>query len=160
MKKSTEGKLLLRGFACLVLFVYAVNFFFNDVSEGFGINFDAFGGCGGFVREGVERRLLAFQDVHKAFIDGVFTKKTIDKHIAGLPHAVRTGNGLILDRRFELRFADNHNTGGLDVQPGAAGLDLCGKNRSGRSFFKFVDNFLAVAWRNRAVYGLNSFIAE
>lgn len=162
MKKSTavKSKSSYGAFFRLMLFVYAVNFFFYDVAKGFGIYFKAFGCCGRFIGKCIKRCLLAFQNINKVLLNGIFAKKAVNKHIAGLPHAVGAGDSLIFNRWLELRFADNNNAGGLNVKSGTAGLNLCGKYRSGRGFFKFVDNFLAVAWRNRTVYWLNTSIAE
>ena len=75
-------------------------------------------------RELLEQFALAGEDLGDALVDAFFGEQAVDLHGVQLAHSVGAGDGLPFGGRLELRFADDHDGGGLDVEPDAAGDDL------------------------------------
>ena len=79
---------------------------------------------GGFIGEGIELCLLVLNDLDHPLIDSVRAKKPIHQHISGLAHTVGAADRLVFGRWLILRFTEDNDTGRLDVEARASGLDL------------------------------------
>ena len=66
----------------------------------------------------------------------------IDQHILHLTHTVNPGNSLPGERWLDLRLAEDHDACRLDVEPGAAGLDLADQDCPVLNLGEFIDQIL------------------
>lgn len=139
--------------------VDSVDFLLNDVAEGLLVDFDLLG-SDGLVREGIKHGLLFLEQVRDTLVDGVGREKPVDKDVSGLAHAVGAGDGLALDGRLQLGFADDHDAGGLNIETCAAGDNPGDKNLTGGSLVEAVDDFLTLCRRDGTVNRLGALAAE
>lgn len=137
----------------------SVDFLLNDVAKGLLVDFDLLGGDG-LVREGIKHGLLFLEQVRDTLVDGVGREKPVDKDVSGLAHAVGAGDGLALDGRLQLGFADDHDAGGLNIETCAAGDNPGDKNLTGGSLVEAVDDFLTLCRRDGTVNRLGALAAE
>ena len=75
---------------------------------------------------------------------------------ADLTHPVAAGDRLVLDRRLDLRLADDDDRRRLDVEPDATGLDLADQHGDARRGGELVDQRLPATGVTLPVSGPNS----
>ena len=85
------------------------------------------------VGEHVEFLFFDSQDLLHGLIHGVLTQQMVDQHVLHLAHPVDPGNGLPGEGGLDLRLTEDHDARSLDIESGAAGLDLADQDSSLRS---------------------------
>ena len=99
-------------------------------------------------REGAEDATLLGQQLDDPLVHPLVGEKSVHLDALHLPHPVGPRDGLVLKRGFELRLADHHYRGSLDVQANAAHLDLGDQDRTTHGFRELIDDGLPLLGPN------------